>query len=107
MARTFGLRHWPLWRALILPGIFRFWVTGALTAAGGAWNASIVAEVVSWGSIKLKADGLGAYIADATEKGDWPRITLGVGMMALVVVMLNRTVWNKLYNVAVNKYSLS
>ena len=107
MARTFGLRHWPLWRALILPGIFRFWVTVALTAAGGAWNASIVAEVVSWGSTKLKADGLGAYIADATEKGDWPRITLGVGMMALVVVLLNRTVWNKLYNVAVNKYSLS
>jgi len=107
MARTFGLRHWQLWRALILPGIFRFWVTGALTAAGGAWNASIVAEVVSWGDVKLKANGLGAYIADATELGDWPRIALGVGMMALVVVLLNRTVWNRLYNLAIRKYSLS
>jgi NitT/TauT family transport system permease protein len=57
--------------------------------------------------VKLKANGLGAYIADATELGDWPRIALGVGMMALVVVLLNRTVWNRLYNLAIRKYSLS
>src|SRR5262249_12142755 len=71
-ASLFGLRSWKLWRTLLIPAIFPFWVTGALTAAGGAWNASIVAEVATWGKDKLVADGLGAYIAEVTEKGDQP-----------------------------------
>ena len=89
MASSIGLRRVREWRALIGPGIFGSWVTGAITASGGAWNASIVAEVVSWGSTTLRANGLGAYIADATGKGDWPRIVLGVGLMSLFVVGLN------------------
>ena len=65
-----------------------YYVTGALTASGGSWNASIVAEVVSWGDTKLKAAGLGAYIAEATEAGDYPRVVLGIAVMSVLVVAL-------------------
>jgi NitT/TauT family transport system permease protein len=106
MARGFNMRGWQLWRKLIIPGIFSAWVTGGITASGGAWNASIVAEVVSWGSSTLTATGLGAYIAEATGKGDWPRITLGIAMMSLFVVGLNRVLWRRLYELAETKYHL-
>lgn len=106
MATNMGLRGWKLWRRLIIPGIFSAWVTGGITASGGAWNASIVAEMVSWGDVTLTANGLGAYIANATEVGDWPRIALGVGMMALFVVLLNRLFWRRLYTLAESKYVL-
>jgi NitT/TauT family transport system permease protein len=106
MADDIGLHGWNRWRRLVLPGIFSAWVTGAITASGGAWNASIVSEVVSWGATTLTASGLGAYIADATAKGDWPRITLGVGTMCLYVVGLNRLVWRQLYALAQRKYRL-
>ena len=104
--RNFGIHGWTLWRTLILPGIFPAWVTGAITASGGAWNASIVAEIVSWGNTTLHATGLGAYIADATTTGDWPRIALGIGVMVLYVVGLNRLVWRRLYQLAEAKYTL-
>jgi NitT/TauT family transport system permease protein len=106
MAASIGLRRGREWRALIGPGIFGSWVTGAITASGGAWNASIVSELVSWGDTTLRADGLGAYIADATGKGDWPRIVLGVGLMSVFVVGLNRLVWRPLYDLAESKYRL-
>jgi NitT/TauT family transport system permease protein len=106
MADDCDLTGWNRWRRLIVPGIFSSWVTGGITASGGAWNASIVSEVVTWGSSTLTAAGLGAYIADATAKGDWPRITLGVGMMSLYVVGFNRIVWRRLYALAERKYHL-
>jgi NitT/TauT family transport system permease protein len=106
LARNFGVRGWPLWRSLILPGIFPAWVTGAITASGGAWNASIVAEVVVWGHTTLRAAGLGAYIASATTRGDWPQIALGISVMVLYVVGLNRLVWRRLYRLAESKYTL-
>ena len=106
MAASIGLRRTRAWKALIGPGIFGSWVTGAITASGGAWNASIVSELVSWGNTTLRADGLGAYIADATAKGDWPRIVLGVGLMSLFVVGLNRLIWRPLYDLAESKYRL-
>ena len=106
MAADIGLRGWHRWRRLIIPGIFSSWVTGGITASGGAWNASIVSEVVTWGTSTLTAAGLGAYIADATGKGDWPRITLGVGMMSLYVVGINRILWRRLYALAERKYHL-
>jgi NitT/TauT family transport system permease protein len=106
MARSIGLHGEREWRKLIGPGIFGSWVTGAITASGGAWNASIVAEVVSWGKMTLKANGLGAYIAEATAQGDWPRIVLGVGVMSVFVVGLNRSVWRPLYSLAESKYRL-
>ena len=107
MTRDLGLRGMALWRALILPAIFPAWVTGALTAAGGAWNASIVAEAVSWGGTTLQATGLGSYITAATTSGDWPRIVLGVGMMSAYVVGVNRLVWRRLERLAVARYSLA
>jgi NitT/TauT family transport system permease protein len=106
MAASVGLRGSREWRALIGPGIFGSWVTGAITASGGAWNASIVSELVSWGNTTLRADGLGAYISDATGKGDWPRIVLGVGLMSIFVVGLNRLVWRPLYGLAQTRYRL-
>ena len=106
MAEDFGLHGWTKWRKLIIPGIFGSWVTGAITATGGAWNASIVSEIVSWGHTTLRATGLGTYIAEATTKGDWPRITLGVSVMSLFVVGLNRTLWRRLYVLAETRYHL-
>jgi NitT/TauT family transport system permease protein len=107
MAASIGLRRVRAWRALIGPGVFGSWVTGAITASGGAWNASIVSETVSWGNTTLHANGLGAYIADATAKGDWPRIVLGVAMMSVFVVGFNRIVWKPLFDVAESKYRLA
>jgi NitT/TauT family transport system permease protein len=106
MAASIGLRRGREWRALIGPGVFGSWVTGAITASGGAWNASIVSELVSWGNTTLRASGLGAYISEATAKGDWPRIVLGVGLMSVFVVGLNRLLWRPLYEVAGTKYRL-
>jgi NitT/TauT family transport system permease protein len=99
------LRGWRLWRRLIVPGIFASLVTGAITASGGAWNASIVSEVVSWGSTTLMATGLGAYIAAATTTGDWSRIILGVSTMSVFVVAANRVVWRPLYGYAQKRFA--
>ena len=93
-----GRGRW--WREVMLPGIFPYYVTGAITAAGGAWNASIVAEAVSWGQTKLSAAGLGAYIAQMTQAGDYPRIALGVAIMAVMVIGMNRLMWRPLYLIA-------
>jgi len=106
MAASIGLKKSRAWQALIAPGVFGSWVTGAITASGGAWNASIVSELVSWGPTTLKAKGLGAYISEATSAGDWPRIVLGVGLMSVFVVGLNRLVWRPLYDLAESKYRL-
>jgi len=96
-AGIFHLRSWQRWRDFILPGIFPYYVTGALTASGGSWNASVVAEVVSWGHTKLEAAGLGAFIAKATDAGDFPRVALGATVMSIFVITLNRTVWRPMY----------
>jgi NitT/TauT family transport system permease protein len=106
MAAVIGLKGWKKWQKLIIPGIFSAWVTGGITACGGAWNASIVSEVVYWGTNKLKADGLGAYISEATTIGDWARITLGIATMSLFVVGINRIFWRRLYHLAETKYHL-
>ncbi len=105
-ARTYGLRGWALWRTLILPAIFPFWVTGACTAAGGAWNASIVAEIATWGDTTLKAEGLGAFIADATTRGDKPLIICSIAMMSLFVVATNQLLWRRLYALAERRFRL-
>jgi NitT/TauT family transport system permease protein len=105
-AQTYGLREWALWRTLILPAIFPFWVTGACTAAGGAWNASIVAELATWGQTQLKADGLGAYIAEVTQKGDTPMIICSIAVMCVFVVITNKLIWRRLYDYAEKRFHL-
>jgi NitT/TauT family transport system permease protein len=105
-ALVFRLRGWTLWRRLILPAIFPAWVTGALTAAGGAWNASIVAEVADYGSHHMVARGLGAFIAESTTAGNWAAIVISIATMSVFVVMLNRCVWKPLYQLAEDRYRL-
>ena len=102
----YRLRSWQWWREAILPGIFPYYVTGALTASGGSWNASIVAEVASWGDTKLKAAGLGSYIAQATEAGDYPRVVLGIAVMSIFVIAFNRVLWRPLYRLAERRFRL-
>ena len=107
VAANFRIRGWLWWRKVMLPGIFPYYVTGAITASGGAWNASIVSEFVSWGQDKVVAHGLGAYIAQSTAAGDFPKITLGVVVMSLFVVAFNRSVWRPMYAIAENKLRLN
>ncbi|MCD6038982.1 MAG: gbuB [Gammaproteobacteria bacterium] len=107
VADNLGLGFWLRWRRLILPGIFPYYITGAITAVGGAWNASIVAEVVTWGNHKLVATGLGAYIKEQTLKGDFLHIALGIGMMCLLVLIFNRLVWRPLYMFSRERFALN
>ncbi|MBV8577164.1 MAG: ABC transporter permease subunit [Acetobacteraceae bacterium] len=96
-AENFRVGGWLWWRRVMIPGIFPYFVTGAITASGGSWNAAIVAEVASWGDSKLTAHGLGAYIAEATDKGDMARVVLGVVVMSAFVIAFNRMLWRPLY----------
>ncbi len=102
----YRLRSRQWWSKVILPGIFPYYVTGALTASGGSWNASIVAEVASWGDTRLEAAGLGAFIAKATDAGDYPRVVLGVAVMSVFVVTINRLLWRRLYTLAARRYRI-
>jgi NitT/TauT family transport system permease protein len=105
-ATNFRIRRWQWWREVMLPGIFPYFVTGAITASGGAWNASIVAEAVSWGDLKVTAHGLGAYIAETTAEGDYPKIVLGIAVMSLTVMAFNRLLWRPLYAYAERRLRL-
>jgi NitT/TauT family transport system permease protein len=105
-ARNLGVRRWLWWRRVILPGIFPAYVTGALTAAGGSWNASIVAEYVQSGGTTLTATGVGAYISQYQSAGDFPRMTLGAGVLCVYVILFNRLLWRRLYNMAAEKLRL-
>jgi NitT/TauT family transport system permease protein len=104
--RGMGLRGPLRWRRFILPAVFPAYVTGGITAAGGAWNASIVAEVVDYGRHHLTATGLGAYITKAAGSGDLAEVLVGVSVMSVYVVGLNRLVWRRLYALAETRYSL-
>jgi len=105
-ADNLGVTRLLWWRRVILPGIFPAYITGAVTAAGGSWNASIVSEVVRWGDTTLTATGIGAYIAHWTEIGDSQRITLGIAVLCLYVIMFNRLLWRRLYDVAAERLRL-
>ena len=103
---NFHVRGWQWWRQVILPGIATYYLTGAITASGGSWNASIVAEYVKWKDHNVTADGVGSYIAQATDKGDFPKIVLGVAMMSLFVTLVNRLFWRQLYAYAERRLRL-
>jgi len=106
-AQNLGVSGPLWWRKVALPGVLPYYVTGAITASGGSWNAAIVAELASWRNVQVKAHGLGAYIAEATTAGDFHRIILGIATMSLFVVAVNRAFWRPLYYFAERKYRLS
>jgi NitT/TauT family transport system permease protein len=105
-AANFRIRGWDWWKYVIIPAIFPYYVTGALTASGGSWNAAIVAEYVKWGDDTVSAHGIGAYIAKATANGDYPKIVLGVAVMSIFVIMFNRLLWRPLYGLAERRLRL-
>lgn len=103
---TLNVRGWLWWKKLILPAIFPYYITGVITAAGGSWNISILSEAVSWGNIQLHAVGLGAYITEVSRSGDFSDLALGITVMSLYVVLINRCVWRPLYNLAERRYQI-
>jgi len=107
VATDLHMSTWQRWRTLYLPAVFPSWVTGAIAAAGGAWNASIIAEVVGYGDTTLVARGLGSYITEATTVGNMAQTLIGVIIMALFVVGLNRVLWRRLYKLAESRYSIT
>ncbi len=107
VATNLRLRGTLWWRRLSVPAVMPFYVTGAITASGGSWNASIVAEVATWGSTRLEATGLGSYIANATSAGDFHRIVLGIAVMSAYVTLINRAFWRPLYWYAERRFRLS
>ncbi len=106
-AKNFQIGGLLWWRRVILPGIASYYITGAITASGGSWNAAIVAEVASWGDTKLTAYGLGSYIAKATDAGDMARVVLGVAVMSGFVLVFNRLLWRPLYSYAGRRLTLA
>jgi len=106
VARNLGLKRWIWWRRLIIPAIFPAYITGALTAAGGSWNAAIAAEWVQWGPTTLTATGVGAYIEKASNDGDVPRLILGTAVLCIYVILLNRLFWRRLYDYAAERMRL-
>jgi NitT/TauT family transport system permease protein len=105
-ATNFRVHGLQWWKQVMLPGIAPYYLTGAITASGGSWNASIVAEYVKWKDHTVEAQGVGSYIAQATEKGDFPKIVLGVAMMSIFVTLFNRLFWRQLYAYAERRLSL-
>lgn len=106
VTRSFGVRGVLWWWRVILPGIFPFYITGAITSAGGAWNASVLAEIVHWGNNTVVAHGLGAYITQYTTTGDFPRVVLGMVIMCIYVLAFNRIIWQPLYNLSQRRFLL-
>jgi len=105
-ASLLQLSRWRRWRALILPALFPYIITGAITAGGGAWNASIVAEYVQFGGETLFTVGVGSLIAQATAGGHYPLLLASTLGMILAVTTINRLLWRRLYRLAEEKYRL-
>lgn len=102
--KILNVKGWNWWYKIMLPAIFPYFITGAIAASGGAWNASIVAEVINFGDKKIVAAGLGSYIAEMTVKANFNNIVLGMGMMSLLVILLNRLFWQPLSEYSENKF---
>ena len=106
VTKNLNIKGWLWWRKIILPAITPYFVTGAITAYGGAWNASIIAEVVSYGDQTIVATGLGSYIAQMTVSADFHRVALGIGMMSLCVVLFNRFFWQPVHDFSTKRFQL-
>ncbi len=106
VAQSFRIKGWLWWKKIMIPSVIPYFITGAITASGGAWNASIVAEVVNFGDKKIVATGLGSYINEMTIKGDLPKVALGIGMMVLFIVVFDHIFWQPLYAWSRKKFQL-
>lgn len=104
--KNFSVGGWLWWKRLAIPAILPYYITGSMTAAGGCWNASIVADVLEWGNHKLISTGLGSYISAYTSTGDFPRIALGIGVMCCYVLLINHFIWRKLYHFSASRFVL-
>jgi NitT/TauT family transport system permease protein len=100
------VRGWERWRTLILPALFPYLITGMITAGGGAWNASIVAEYVTFGGQTRSTLGIGALIAEATASGNYTLLLAATLTLIIAVVTINRLFWRRLYAVAETKYRM-
>ncbi len=105
-AITYRVTGWRRWKTLILPAIFPYLVTGMITATGGAWNTSIVSELVTVQHRTVSTVGLGAIITDSADKGNFPMLLAGTLVMAGIVITGNRLVWRRLYALAATRYRL-
>jgi NitT/TauT family transport system permease protein len=105
-ATMLGLTRWERWQTLILPALFPYIVTGVITASGGAWNASIVAEQVQFAGRTLQTLGIGALIAESTNNGNYALLLAATLTLVLTVVLINRLVWRRLYRLAEDQYRL-
>ncbi|MCC6346075.1 MAG: ABC transporter permease subunit, partial [Nitrospirales bacterium] len=105
-ARLYGVKGMRKWKTLILPGIFPYLVTGLITATGGAWNASVVSEYVTFGGGTMKTRGLGSLISESTVSGNFGLLLLSTVAIAIIVVSINRLLWKRLFALAQEKYRL-
>lgn len=105
--KMLGLKGVLWWKRVALPAIFPYYVTGAMTAAGGCWNASIVAEFVKWGDNTIVSLGLGSYIQAHTSIGDFHRIALGISIMCIYVMLFNKLIWRQLYQLASSRFNFN
>ena len=106
VSSLYHFTRWQRWTKLILPGIFPYLLTGMVTASGGAWNASVMAEYSQVKGQTLQTIGLGAQIQAATDAARFPIILLATILIALMVVTMNRLVWRRLYRLAETRYKL-
>ncbi|HEY6928714.1 MAG TPA: ABC transporter permease subunit [Thermoanaerobaculia bacterium] len=106
-SETYAVKGSERWRKLFLPSVFPYLVTGLITAAGGAWNASIVAEVLTYRGRTFEAFGLGSVITRATQEANFPLLAAGVLTMSAALIVINRTVWRPLYRLAESRYALN
>jgi len=106
VARLYRFNRWQRWTRLILPGIFPYLITGMVTASGGAWNASVLAEYAKVKDRTYETLGLGAEISSATDHGQFAIILLATILVALMVITMNRLVWRRLYRLAETRFKL-
>jgi len=105
-AKVFKFSSLDRWRYLILPGIFPYLITGMVTASGGAWNASIVAEYFHFQGRIVSAPGLGSTISRASDAGHFDLLLASTLIMAVIVVLINRLLWRRLYKLASTRFKL-
>lgn len=107
VSRMFHVKGWLWWRKFMIPAVFPYIVTGIISAAGGAWNAAIASELITWGKMTKEAVGLGAYISDTTANSELAQAALGCSVMCFMVALCIIFVWKPLYNIAETKFRIN